>query len=222
MALGEQYSGARHCARHCGGLSVADMTEPAPTAPEQPARYTVEQYFALVDRGVLEPDDKVELLEGVVVAMAPEGLWHTNGVRLVARALTRAVGTRAYVDQQHCLIAGALSVPEPDVAVLPGMLEDYLTHHPAHALLAVEVADSSLVQDRLTKAGIYGAAGVLEYWIVARRGDHVQVATNPIPAERRYATVRIARRGEVITLAAFPDVQVAVDDLLPPADIAVG
>jgi Uma2 family endonuclease len=69
----------------------------------------------------------------------------------------------------------------------------------------------------LTKSGIYAAGGVPEYWIVSRRGDHVQVSTTPVPTERRYATVRIARRGETITLAALPDVTVAVDDLLPPA-----
>jgi Uma2 family endonuclease len=178
----------------------------------------VEQYFALVDQGVLEPGDKVELLEGVVVAMAPEGLWHANGVRWVARALTVAIGTRAYVDQQHSFIAGALSVPEPDVTVLPGRLEDYLTHHPSTAHLVVEIADSSLVQDRLTKAAIYAAAGIPEYWIVARRGEHVQVSTSPIPAERRWGAVRIACRGETIALAAFPDVRVAVNDLLPPCD----
>src|SRR5882724_9030534 len=153
------------------------MTEPAPAAPESPAQYTVEQYFALVDQGVLEPDDKVELLEGVVVAMVPEGLWHANGVRWVSETLRAAIGDRAYVDQQHCFIAGPLSVPEPDVAVLPGKFQDYLTRHPSTAHLVVEVADSSLVQDRLTKAAIYAAAGIPEYWIVARRGDHVQVST---------------------------------------------
>ena len=84
------------------------MTEPAPAAPENPAKYTVEQYFALVDRGILEPDDKVELLEGVVVAMASENLWHANGVRLAYEALREAVGSRAYVDQQHCFIAGQM------------------------------------------------------------------------------------------------------------------
>jgi Uma2 family endonuclease len=194
------------------------MTEPAPAAPENPAKYTVERYFALVDRGILEPDDKVELLEGVVVAMAPEGLWHANTVRLVARALTNAVGARGYVDQQHCFIAGAISVPEPDVAVLPGRLEDYFASHPTTAHLVVEVADSSLIQDRVTKAAIYAAAGVTEYWIVARLGEHVQVSTHPIPAERRYGSVRIALRGQSITLAAFPDLQVAVNDLLPPRD----
>lgn len=192
------------------------MTEPAPAAPGLPARFTADQYFALVDQGVLEEDDKVELLEGVVVAMASENLWHANGVRLSYEALRVAVGPRAYVDQQHCFIAGTMSVPEPDVTVLPGKLTDYLTHHPSRAHLVVEVADSSLVQDRLTKAGIYAAAGIPEYWILVRRGDHVQVSTNPVPSERRYATVRVARRGETITLATLPDVTVRVDDLLPP------
>jgi Uma2 family endonuclease len=192
------------------------MTEPAPAAPGLPARLTVEQYFALVDQGILEENDRVELLEGVVVAMAPENVWHANGVRWVARGLTNAVGARAYVDQQHCFIAGALSVPEPDVAVLPGVMEDYLTHHPSQAHLVVEVSDSSLAQDRLTKAGIYASAGIPEYWIVSRRGEHVQVSTNPIASERRYAMIRIARRGETIALSALPDVSVRVDDLLPP------
>jgi Uma2 family endonuclease len=177
---------------------------------------TVEQYFALVDQGVLEEDDNVELLEGVVVAMASENLWHASGVRLAYEVLRTAVGDRAFVDQQHGFIAGRMSVPEPDVAVLPGKLSDYFTQHPTSAHLVIEVADSSLVQDRLTKAGIYAAAGVPEYWILCRRGDYVQVSTDPVLAERRYATVRIARRGEAITLSAFGDVSVRVDDLLPP------
>jgi Uma2 family endonuclease len=194
------------------------VIEPAPAIPAIPATYTVEQYFALVDQGVLEPDDHVELLEGVVVAMAPERLWHANGVRWVYEALRAAVGSRAYVDQRHCFIAGPMSVPEPDVAVLPGKHTDYLTHHPSSALLIAEISDSSLTQDRLTKAGIYAAQGIPEYWIVARRGDYVQISTNPVPAERRYATVRVARRGETIALAELPDVTVAVDDLLATQD----
>ena len=102
------------------------------------------------------------------------------------------------------------------MTVLPGKLTDYFTHHPSRAHLVVEVADSSLVQDRLTKAGIYAAAAIPEYWIVARRGDQVLVSTGPLASERRYAMVRIARRSETITLAELPDVTVRVDDLLPP------
>jgi Uma2 family endonuclease len=193
------------------------MPEPAPTAPGLPARCTADEFFALVGRGLLEPDDRVELLEGVVVAMASENPWHASGVRLVSAALTRAVTGRAFVDQQHCIILGNLSVPEPDVTVLPGQVSDYFAQHPRTALLVVEVADSTLVQDRLTKAGIYAAAAIPEYWILSRRDDGVIVSTRPIPAERRYTFTRLFQRGESITLSALPGVTVAVHDLLPPA-----
>lgn len=193
------------------------MPEPAPLTPGLPARCTADEFFTLAERGMLHPDDRVELLEGVVVAMVAENPWHATGVRLVASALQLAVGKAAFVDQQHCVVLGGLSVPQPDVAVLPGHLLDYATQHPRSALLVVEVADSTLVQDRLTKAGIYAAAGIPEYWIVSRRDDLVIVSTQPNAAERRYTVARLFKRGEAITLAALPDVTVAVDDLLPPS-----
>src|SRR5262245_11628530 len=94
-------------------------------------------------------------------------------------------------------------------------LVDYLDHHPSSAHLVVEVAESSLPQDRLTKAPIYAAAGIPEYWIVNLRQEHVEVHRSPETAARRYAVVEIARRGSRLALAAFPDVSPAVDDLLP-------
>ena len=98
---------------------------------------------------------------------------------------------------------------------------DYLGRHPDTAHLVVEVSDATLVQDRLTKSGVYAAAGVPEYWIVSSQGDHVVVAAQPIAGKRRYAVARVARHGETITLAAFPDVTLAVGDLLPPRDDSV-
>jgi Uma2 family endonuclease len=187
-------------------------------ASHVPASLTAERYFALVDEGVLEPDDRVELLEGIIVAKEPQTPWHASGVRWVFDALVVALGSRALVTQQTPFIAGRRSVPEPDVFVVPGTRGDYLRGHPATAHLVVEVSDATLVQDRLTKSGVYAAAGVPEYWIVSRRGDHVLVAAHPVVRKRHYAIVRVARRGDTITLAAFPDVTVAVDDLLPPAE----
>jgi Uma2 family endonuclease len=184
-------------------------------AAPAPARVTREQYFALVDQGVLGPDDDVELLEGVIVAMAPEGPRHAEVWDLVGDALRAALGDRARVKAGHPFDASAWSVPQPDIAVVPGKPRDYLDHHPSSAHLLVEVAASSLPQDRLTKASIYAAAGIPEYWIINLRQEHVEVHRSPDPAVRRYATVEIARRGSRLTLVAFPDVSVSVDDLLP-------
>ena len=79
----------------------------------------------------------------------------------------------------------------------------------------VEVADSSLVQDRLTKAAVYAAAGIPEYWLINLRDDIIEVFRDPAPAQAQYATSIVARRGERLGLAALPDATVAVEDLLP-------
>jgi Uma2 family endonuclease len=193
------------------------MDVPAPQ-PEPAGRLTVEQFFRLVEDGVLEPDDRVELLEGVVVAMAPQNTPHASGVARLTQALTEAVGRRAVVRIQLSLIAGPYSVPEPDAAVVPGRIEEYDHAHPRTALLVVEVADSSLKQDRLTKAMIYAGAGVPEYWIVNVPGQQLEVHRDPDPKTRRYGSRTVHRRGARVELVAFPDATLAVDDLLPVLD----
>src|SRR5204862_7210636 len=105
--------------------------------------------------------------------------------------------------------------PEPDVVLVPGTAADYDAAHPSKALLIVEVADSSLVQDRLTKDAIYASAGIPEYWIVNLRDDRVEVFRSPEPAARTYRERGVASRVETIALLSFPDARVAVDDLLP-------
>lgn len=196
------------------------MTRPAPTDPAAPALWTAEQYLALVDEGVLAPDDRVELLEGVIVSMAPQNVPHAAGVFRVHQALERAWGERALVRVQLPLVLGRSSVPEPDTAVVSGRIVDFDRMHPTTALLVVEVADSSLKQDRLTKRAIYAAAGIPEYWIVNLPDDCIEVRRDAEPAARRYASVAVARRGETVEVGVLPGVRVAVDDLLPSRESA--
>jgi Uma2 family endonuclease len=198
---------------------MAIAVPPAGTAPE---RYTVERYFALVDEGVLGPDDPVELLEGVVVAMAPSNPPHASATTRVGDALRAVIRKRAVVREEKCLILGSYSVPEPDVALVPGTYETYDHAHPRSALLVVEVADSSLPQDRITKAAMYAAAAVPEYWIINLRDDRVEVFRSPEPRARRYAERRVAERGQLLELVAFPDARVRIDDVLPPRRVERG
>jgi Uma2 family endonuclease len=185
-----------------------------PGAPAE-SRYTAARYFALVDEGVLHADDRVELLEGVIVAMSPQNPPHASAVYRTYEAIRTVVGTRALVRVQLPLIAGSLSVPEPDVAVVPGRASDYDTAHPTGALLVVEVADTSLLEDRLTKAAIYAAANVPEYWIVNLRDDWIEVFRSPEPEAKSYRErLRIGRGGRVESVM-FEGASLAVDDLLP-------
>ena len=191
------------------------MAHPAPADPAAPARWTTEQFLRLVRHGVLGPNDRVELLEGVIVAMPPSNIAHDGTLGLVSQALFRAVGERAVVRVQLSLVAGRHSLPEPDVAVVPGSARDYERTRPTNAFLIVEVSDTSLKQDRLTKSAIYAEAGIPEYWIVNLPDDCVEVRRRPETKPRRYASVAVAHRGETIKPAALPGVRVAVDDLLP-------
>jgi Uma2 family endonuclease len=191
------------------------MVDPALQDPVVPPRWTAEQYLRLVDEGVLGPDDRVELLEGVIVSMAPQNVPHAAGVTRATRYLTLAVGERAVVRPQLSFIAGKYSVPEPDIAVIGGTIDANDRAHPRDALLVVEVSDSSLKQDRLTKAPMYAAASLPEYWIVNLRDGCVEVRRDPDPRNRRYRRVAIHRRGESIEPLALPGVRIAVDDLLP-------
>ena len=176
---------------------------------------TVERYLALVDEGVLGPEDRVELLEGVVVAMSPASSRHATAVSLADDALRTALWGRAAVRVQCPLVLGRHSVPEPDIAVVPGETRDYTHAHPTAALLVVEVAETTLKQDRLTKAAIYAAAGVPEYWIVNLQEDRVEVHRAPDASTTRYREITSAGAGERLAPVALPGMSVAVDELLP-------
>lgn len=180
--------------------------------------YTGGEYEALVEQGVLGPDDRVELLEGVIVTVSPQSPRHAAVVRFLEEALRAAIGGEAEIRSQMPLRAGSLSMPEPDVAVVPGRAADYLHAHPAEALLVVEVADTSLTQDRMTKERVYAAAGVTEYWIVDIAGEAIEVHRDPDRDGRHYRQRSIARRSDVLSLVAFPKTTVATADVLgPPA-----
>ncbi|MCC6766194.1 MAG: Uma2 family endonuclease [Deltaproteobacteria bacterium] len=187
------------------------MTPGTPAA----APYTAARFFALVDEGVLCPDDRVELLEGVIVSMSPQNPRHASAVRRVAEALRTVVGEGVVVSVQLPLVVSERSVPEPDVAIVPGVAPDYDTAHPTTALLVVEVADTSLMEDRLTKAAIYAAAGIPAYWIVNLRDDVVETFGDPDTGTRRYGRQARRGRGQRLEHPIFHGATVAVDDVLP-------
>lgn len=154
--------------------------------------------------------ERVELVYGVIVRMAPKGPLHESALQRLTRLLVRALDTRAVVRIQSSFAASDGSEPEPDVAVVP--TGEYRAAHPSEAHLLVEVADSSLDYDRTTKARLYAECGVPEYWVVNVRDGLVEVHTEIV--ERAYTRVRPARRGERVQLLRFPDVEVAIDDVL--------
>jgi len=168
------------------------------------------EYDRLVEDGFFDEDEKIELLEGVIVQMTPQGLGHAASIEELTHLLVLALNTRARVRVQLPFAASAISEPEPDLAVVPP--SEPRRSHPERAFLLIEVADSSLNKDRRVKTRIYATAGVPEYWVVDVSGRSIEVRTDP--GEGSYRQVRVARPGESIRLQAFPDVELAVSDVL--------
>ena len=170
------------------------------------------EYDRLVELGVFTKDDKIELLRGALVEMSPQGSPHADCAAQLARLLIRRLDDRAHVRAHSPFAATDDSEPEPDVAVYPP--RRYAAGHPETAFLVIEVADSSLRKDRGLKSEIYAENGVPEYWIVDLVHGTVEVRTEP--SDGQYARLRTYRRAERIALAAFPDLELATDDFLPP------
>lgn len=123
-------------------------------------------------------------------------------------------GGRATLRIQCPLIVGEHQEPQPDVALVRYRPDGYLTGHPraAGALLVIEVADTSLVDDRERKMPLYARASIPEPWLVNLPGNGIEVHRDPRGGH--YADVRTARRGETITPLAFPDLTLRVDEIL--------
>lgn len=149
----------------------------------------------------------------MVVEMSPVVPVHMRSIYQLRRALERALADRAMVLTQSPFAASDISEPEPDVFVVPSSYA--WEGHPSEAHLVIEVSRSSLHRDQGLKAKLYGFADVAEYWIVNQIDDVVTVYRDR--HEGTWQTKTDHGRGETIAMVRFPDVAVAVSEILPPA-----
>ena len=178
--------------------------------------FTVDDYYAMAHAGILGQDDRVELIEGEVIQMAPIGSRHQAVVDRVTRLFVTRVGDRAIVRVQGPLRLAPITEPQPDLQLLAPRDDFYAAAHPSQyeALLVVEVADTSLRFDRGQKAAIYARRGVLELWIVDVAGERILVRREP--SRSGYGESLAIGRGESLSPQAFPDMVVSTAELLGP------
>jgi len=168
------------------------------------------EFEALANHGFFD-EENVELLYGLVVPMSPPKQPHVQSVQVILSMLIRKLGDRASVYCQSAFAASEESVPQPDVFVTsPG---SYWSQLHESAILVVEVSDASLRRDRAKRA-LYSRADVEEYWIVNIAEGCVEVYRDHAGGGWQHTSIH--RRGETISPLAFPDVQIAVADILPP------
>ncbi len=123
-------------------------------SPEYKTReFTVDEYQRMVEAGILQEDDIVELIEGEIVAMAPIGSLHAACVNRLPRLFAEIFGAEAIVSVQNPVTVGDYSEPQPDISLLKYRPDFYASRHPRpeEIYMVVEVADSSLAFDREIK-----------------------------------------------------------------------
>ena len=197
-------------------LPPATHTAAEPAAPAMPVRrrFTVAEYFAMAEAGILDEDEHVELIDGEIIVMAPMGNPHRQSVNWAGRLLGPALGDRAMVQVQAPIVLDDGTAPEPDIAVIRlRSINDLATVTPEEVYFLVEVADSSLEFDREEKLARYAAASIPEVWIGNLVDGRVEAYDDPV--DGAYQNVRIIPTGERISPRAFPDVELAVSDFLP-------
>ena len=180
------------------------------TAEPQVKRWTRHEFYELAEQGYFR-GKRVQLIDGEIIEMAPQGHPHAKAITVLTRWATTTFPPPALVRIQMPLNASATSDPEPDVAVVPDP-SLASSDHPETAVLVVEVSDSSLRLDR-RKAAIYAACGVTEYWIVNLQESQVEVHRQPRAQERRYAEQSVARREDLLAPISQPDVKLKVSEL---------
>ncbi len=152
-------------------------------------RLSVGDYHRMIAAGILDEDDHVELLEGVIVQLTPQGPKHAKLIRRLCDPTFARVTPHHVVQCQLPLTIGDDSEPEPDVSIVRRTDASSDTSHPTTAAVVFEVAGESLKNDRLTKSVLYASAGIPEYVIVNVDEECLEVHTNPDPASRRYRTL---------------------------------
>jgi Uma2 family endonuclease len=176
--------------------------------------FTVTDYQQMIETGILQESDRCELLHGEIVKMAAIGRKHAAKVDRINRLFNRILRETIIVRIQNPIELGDLSQPEPDIALLRWQDDFYESGHPQaqDVYLLIEVADTTLETDRAIKLPIYAQTGIIEVWIVNLQDAQVEVYRSPVG--NAYSVTQVFRSGQMLTIAALPEVSIAVDEIL--------
>ncbi|NET61952.1 MAG: Uma2 family endonuclease [Symploca sp. SIO2E6] len=177
------------------------------------AKWTIADYHHIITTGILS-ERQVELLNGEILEMAPEGEPHAYSSDEAGEYLIYLLGDRAKVRQAKPItLPESNSEPEPDIAIVQRLGRDYLEHHPypENVFWLIEYSDSSLNKDLQVKTKLYAAAGIPEYWVINLQT--MQLIVFREPTEEGYKSTETLTQGNIYPLA-FPHIAIAIERLL--------
>ena len=174
-------------------------------------KWQIEQWHKLVNSGLLD-GLPIELLEGDIVEMSPEGIEHSATNRSISDYLRDLLKGKAYISESHPITLDN-SEPEPDIAVVCLPSSIYYQHHPyaEDIYWLIEVSNSTLTKDLEIKTATYARNGIPEYWVVDLKNKQLIVHTQP--DRDRYLQIVTFNQG-IVTPQAFPDCPIPLDKIL--------
>jgi len=182
--------------------------------PRSRVRITVDQFHRMGEAGILPPGDRIELLDGEMINMAPIGSRHADTVNRLAAALLRIAGDAAVVSIQNPVQLSPLDEPQPDLMLLQKKQAGYRDALPTagDVLLLIEVSDTTPKFDQEEKLPLYARLEIPEVWIVDLVGKQLEIYREPRSGQYRV----MLERGPADTMApqAFPEMLLNLSELL--------
>ena len=200
-----------------GGQLIPEMVNSGMVEPAA-HQFTVDEYYRMAETGIIGPEDRVELLDGEIIDMAPIGPFHGGTVNSLIRLLAAPAKGRWLVVVQNSVRLGPHSEPQLDFMLVKPSTDDYKSRHPSpdDVFLLIEVAESGLAYDRNRKIPAYGRSGIREVWIINLLEENVEVFRDP--HFNGYASVQKFGSRDTIPVQSFPDVRIDVGALLKRAN----
>jgi Uma2 family endonuclease len=172
----------------------------------QRPHFTLDQFLQMTELGFFE-DQRVELIRGEIIVMPITRPPHAAFIRRLTRRLLETFGTRASISPQCPVIQNRQNDDylEPDVALLKYDESEYADRDvtPQDTLLAIEVSDSTLRYDRVTKTILYAEYNVPEVWIINVKRNELEVYRQP--SAEGYRSKSSFNVGERVAPEAFPE-----------------
>ncbi|NBD17414.1 MAG: Uma2 family endonuclease [Cyanobacteria bacterium] len=176
------------------------------------AKWTLDEYQRMIEVGLLD-ERRVELLNGEIVEMSPEGEPHAYYCTATKEYLTQLLGNQATIREgKPITIINSDSEPEPDLAIVEPLGREYLQYHPypENIFWLIEFSNTSLEKDLTVKRKTYAAAGVREYWVRDLQHEALKVFREPTAGDY---TVEMTLTTGIIHPVAFPEVEISVQRL---------
>lgn len=176
-------------------------------------RFTVDEYYKMIELGMLKDYEKAEIIEGELIQKMPIGDRHASVVNSLTRIFIKNLSDDVLVSIQNPIRISDFNEPEPDIVLADLTKFDGKRHpRPAETLVVVEVSDSTLKYDRDTKLSLYAEAGIPEVWIVNLKNDIIEVHQNLNIGI--YQLTKIYKRGETVKSSVLPKLKIEVDKIL--------